>query len=156
MINITNFDPNLLKIDKKLYTNIDINYIRCITMKDSGYVKIKSINSLYLIISEVDGHFEEEIGNKYLILESPNKNKELLEKYTQPWDGIKNEIVTINGGKPGLYGKDFMKIKFNFDDNLPLNKTLKFHNIIIIIRSVFEKYGRFYLQIYLDECLYEL
>ena len=64
--------------------------------------------------------------------------------------------MTINGGKPSLYGKDFMKIKFNFDDNLPLNKTLQFHNIIIIIRSVFEKDGRFYLQIYLDECLYEL
>ena len=49
-----------------------------------------------------------------------------------------------------------MKIKFDTDDNLPLNKTLKLHNMIIIIRSVFEEDGEFYLQIYLDECLYEL
>ena len=40
MINIKNFDPNLLKIDKKLHKNIDIYYIWYITMKDSEYVKI--------------------------------------------------------------------------------------------------------------------
>ena len=53
VISIEDFDPNLLKIDKKSYKNT--NYIRCITMKDSEYVKIKSVNPLYLIISEVDG-----------------------------------------------------------------------------------------------------
>ena len=53
-------------------------------------------------------------------------------------------------------GKDFMKIKFNSDDNLPLNKTLKLHNMTVSIRSVFEKYGKFYLQVFLDESLYEL
>ena len=46
MINIANFDPNLLKIDKKSYKNIDIYYIGYITMKDSDYVKIKSVNPL--------------------------------------------------------------------------------------------------------------
>ena len=49
-----------------------------------------------------------------------------------------------------------MKIKFNSDDNLPLNKTLKLYNVAITIRSVFEEDGKFYLQIYLGECLYEL
>ena len=58
MINIKDFDPNLLKIDKKSYKNIDIYYIGYITMKDSDYVKIKLVNPLYLIISEVDGHIE--------------------------------------------------------------------------------------------------
>ena len=64
MINIGNFDPNLLKAGKKLYRNIDICYIEYITMKDSDYVKIKSANSLYLITSEVNGQFEEKNGNK--------------------------------------------------------------------------------------------
>ena len=59
IINITNFDPNLLKIDKRLYKNIDIYYIGYITLKDSDYVIINSINPLWLIIDEVDGHFEE-------------------------------------------------------------------------------------------------
>ena len=51
MINIKNFDPNLLKIHKKSYEDIDIYYIGYITMKDSDYVKINSVNPLYLIIN---------------------------------------------------------------------------------------------------------
>ena len=65
MINVKNFGPNLLKIDKNSYKNIDIYYIGYITMKDFDYVKIKSVNPFYLIVSEVDGHIKEENGNKY-------------------------------------------------------------------------------------------
>ena len=64
--------------------------------------------------------------------------------------------MTRNGGKPAEYGKDFMKIKFSSDDKLPLDKTLKLHNTTIIINSVFEEDGKFYPQVYLDKCLYEL
>ena len=69
-------------------------------------------------------------------------------------DEIKNKIVTVN--KSLEYCKDFMKIKFDSDDNLPLNKTLKLHDMIIVIRSIFEENGKFYPQIYLYQCLYEL
>ena len=54
------------------------------------------------------------------------------------------------------YEKDFMKTKFNSDDNLPLNKKLNLHNITTFIRSVFEEDGKYYPQFFLDECLYEL
>ena len=53
---------------------------------------------------------------------STDDNKELLEKYTEIWDEIKNEIETVNGGKKGEYGNHFMNIKFDTDDVLPLNK----------------------------------
>ena len=49
-----------------------------------------------------------------------------------------------------------MKIEFNSNDNLPLNKPLKFPTMTIIVRSVFEEDGKFYPQIYLDDCWYEL
>ena len=49
-----------------------------------------------------------------------------------------------------------MKIKFNSEDDLPLNKQLKFHNITTIIRSVFEEDGKLYPQVFLDDTLYEL
>ena len=49
-----------------------------------------------------------------------------------------------------------MKIKFNSDDNLPLKKPLKFHNMTIIIRCVFSEDGKFYPQLFLDDTLYEL
>ena len=54
------------------------------------------------------------------------------------------------------YEKDYMKIKFNSDDDLLLNKPLKLHNITIIIRSAFEEDGKLYLQVFLDDTLYEL
>ena len=70
-------------------------------------------------------------------------------------------IKTINGGEcnsteEGKYGKDFTKIKFNSDGDLPLNKLLKFPTIAIVVRSVFEKDGKYYPQVFSDECLYEL
>ena len=49
-----------------------------------------------------------------------------------------------------------MKIKLNSDDNLPLNKLLKFNFMTIIIRSVFERDGKLYPQVFLDDTLYEL
>ena len=62
----------------------------------------------------------------------------------------------MNNCKLGEYGKDYMKIKFSSDDDLPLNKQLKFFNLTIIVRTVFEEDGKYYPQILLDECLYEL
>ena len=49
-----------------------------------------------------------------------------------------------------------MKVKFNSDDNLPLNKILKLNNLTIVVRSVFQEDNKYYPQIFLDECLYEL
>ena len=54
------------------------------------------------------------------------------------------------------YEKDYMKIKFNSDDDLPLNKQLKFYNMIVTIRSFFEEDGKLYPQLFLDYTLYEL
>ena len=54
------------------------------------------------------------------------------------------------------YEKDYMKIKFNSDDDLPLNKPLKFHIMIKTIRSVFEEDGNLYPQVFQDDTLYEL
>ena len=71
-------------------------------------------------------------------------------------DEIKYLIKTINGGKSGEYGKDFMKTKSSPDDHLPLNKPLKFHAITIIIKSVFEENKKYHPQLFLDECLYQL
>ena len=54
------------------------------------------------------------------------------------------------------YEKDYMKTKFNSDDNLPLNKLLNLHNMTITIRSVFKEDGKLYPQVFLDDTLYEL
>ena len=74
IINIKNFDPHNIKIDEKSYKNILIYYIGYVTIKDSKYVKINSVNPLYLIFSKVNGYFEEINGNKYLTLVPTNEN----------------------------------------------------------------------------------
>ena len=158
MINLKDFKSNLLNIDEKHYKGIDIYYIRYITIKKiDDSEKMYSANPFYLLVNHASGYIEEKNGNKYLIFDdSVNENKGLLKKYADVWDGIKNEIKAINGGKENDYGKDYMKIKFNSDDDLPLNKPLKFHAMTIIIRSVFEEGGKLYLQVFLDDALYEL
>ena len=157
MINL-NFESNLLKIDKKHYKGINIYYIGYITIKKiDDCENIYSVNPLYLLVNHASGYIEEKNGNKYLIFyDSVNENKGLLKKYADVSDGIKNEIKTITGGKKNNYGKDYMKIKFNFDDGLPLNKPLKFHAVTITIRSVFEEGSELYRQVFLDDALYEL
>ena len=49
-----------------------------------------------------------------------------------------------------------MKIKSNSDDDLPLNEQLKFHNMVITKRPVFEEDGKLYPQVFLDDTLNEL
>ena len=120
------------------------------------YENINRVNPLCLIIGEVDGYFEENNGNKYLTFASADKNKKVIEKYTKFWDEINYNIQKINAGKSGEYDKDCMKIKFNSDDDLPLNKILKLRMLTIIVRSVFEEDGKYYSQVLLGACLYEV
>ena len=84
------------------------------------------------------------------------QNDEVLKKYKEILGGIKSCIEKINNNKFGEYEKDYMKITFNSDDKLLLNKQLKFFSVTIFIRSVFEVDGKYYLQAFLDDCLYEL
>ena len=155
MINIKHFDQNLLKIDGKSCKDIGIYNIGYITIKKLMIVNIYNVNPLYLLVNHADGYIEEKGVNKYLIFESTDENKELLKKYNDVWNGIKNKIEEVSSGECD-YEKDYMKIKFNSDDDLPLNKPLKFHNMTIIIRSVFEEDGKLYLQVFLEDTLYEL
>ena len=49
-----------------------------------------------------------------------------------------------------------MKIKYNLDDELPLNKAIEIPSMIIVVRTIFLKSNKYYLQVFLDECLYKL
>ena len=156
MINIKDFDSSLLEIDKKSYKKIGIYNIRYITIKIiDDYEYINSINPLHLITGKADGYMEENNENKYLVSTSTNGNKIVPAKFTKLWDEIKHLIETITEGKKGKCDKDFMKIKFDSDDKFILKKMLKIHMLIVIVRSVF-KDSKYYPQVFLDECLYEV
>ena len=154
LINLKDFDQRLLKLDKKSSMDISIYYIGYVTKKPE--YNINSVNPLYLFIGELDGFIEEKEGSKYLNISLIYNNIYVLIKYAEVWNGIKDQIKKINDGQIGEYAKDFMKIKFDSDDNLPRNKILKFRLLTIIIRNICEKDGKYYLQIFLDDCLYEI
>ena len=151
----------MLKLDKKSYKDIDIYNIGYITIKKIRDCKnIYSVNPLYLRITHANGYIEEINENKYLIfdsmeLHSIDGNKELLKKYNYAFNGIMSKIKEINSDDCD-YKKAYMKIKFNSDDNLPLNKPLNFHNMSINIRSVFEEDGKLYPKAFLDNTLHQL
>ena len=77
-IDLKDFDARLLKIDKKDYNEIDIYYIGYVTVKKiANCNNINSVNPLYLMIDKMIGHFEEKSGNKYLVLDDVDENKEV-------------------------------------------------------------------------------
>ena len=103
MINIKTFDPIMWKIDKKSYNNIGIYNIRPLTIKKIDDCKnIYSVNPLYLLVNHASGYIEEKGVNKYLIFDSTNKNKDLLKKYNDVWNGIKNNIEEVSTGECDL------------------------------------------------------
>ena len=93
MINLKNFESNLLKIDRKSYKNIGIYNIGYITIKKIDDCENNcNVNPLYLLVNYASGYIEEKGVNKYLIFDSTDENKELLKKYSDVWSGIKNKI----------------------------------------------------------------
>ena len=79
----------------------------------------------------------------------------MLENYRELWNDIKEEIRLIRGIEPSEYENDIMRIKFESEHGLPLNQMLNIPMCIIIARSVFEKNGKYYLQVHLKDCFLE-
>ena len=142
LINIKNFNINNLKLDKMGVLGNDVYYIGYITKKTQW--NVNSVNLLYLMVNKIKGHFEEV------------ENGDIMQKYQEVFDGIKEIIKKINDYSQPIRYDNYIKIKFNTDDNIPLNKIIYFPTITAIIRSVTKKDGKYYPQLFLDECLYEL
>ena len=156
MTNIKNFDPNLLIIDQ---VSFEKNTDRVI-YKVEYFKNFDGANSLYLIFNNVDVYIEynptEDDGeSKYLVFPFTDKNTEVLENYTELSDEIKDQIKTISGDNRIEYGKDFMKARFESNDDLPLGKIINIPVCIIVVYSVFQRDNNYYPQVLLYECLYE-
>ena len=125
------------------------------TIKDSEYIKIDSVNTLYLIIAKVNGYFEEINKGKCLTLVPTNESKEKIKKYEELWSKIRYIIRPMTKNSDN-YDEKYMKVKFNLDDELPLNKIIENPSMIIVVRDVFYENNKYYPQVFLDEYLYKL
>ena len=133
IINIKNFNPSNIKRDEKSYKNILIHYIRYVTIKDSKYVKINIVKN-----------------NVSFYQWKHRKNK----KYKEMWIKIKDLIRSLTKNSDN-YDEKYMKIKFNSDDELPLNKTIEIPTMKIVLKAIFYENNKFYPQVLLYECLYK-
>ena len=113
LLNLKDFDPSLLKLDKKESMNINIYYIGYVTKKPE--YNINGVNTLYLLIRELDGFIEEKEGSKYLNIALTDSNKDVLIRYAEVWHEIKDQIEKIRskelrpeglGSVVGEYDKD--------------------------------------------------
>ena len=86
-----------------------------------------------------------------------NESKEKIKKYEELWIKIRDLIRSITKSSYGYdYDEKYMKIKFNSDDELSLNKTIEIPTMKIVVWSVFQENNKCYPQSFLDECLYKL
>ena len=123
IINIKDFDPNNIKIDEKSNKNIIIYYIGYVTLKKD--LKIYKVNPLYLMFNKMNGCFEEINGNKYLTLIPTNESEGKIKKYEEQWIKTSDYVKSVTKKSDG-YDEKHMRIKFDTDDKLLLNKTIKF------------------------------
>ena len=83
------------------------------------------------------------------------KAKKKIKKYEELWIKIRNLIRSANK-KSDDYDEKYMKMKFDSDDELPLNKTTEITVVVIVVRAIFYENNKYYPQDFLDECLYGL
>ena len=150
MTNINDFDPSLLSIDEVLFESSKL--IMC----DIKYIKnLNSLDSLYLVLNNLDAYIEKSGENRYLIFASAQKNKIMLENYIELSENIIEQIELITGDKVTKYSKDFMKIRFKTNDDLPLNKIINIPVCVVIVSSIFKEDNEYPPQVLLHDCFYE-
>ena len=106
------------------------------------------------MFNRINGYFEEINGNKYLTLVPTNESEEYVKNYEELCIKIRDLIRSVTK-KSDDYDEKYMKIKFNSVDELPLNKNIKIHVMVIVVRAVFHENDKYYPQVFLDKCLYK-
>ena len=146
---IDDFNVNLLRVTKKeSRIGANIYYIRCALNSDDDHDD--TIIPLYIFINDLIGYVKEidGSGDKYLIVVSSLRNKNIISAIDTIWRFIEKKI------NPGIKMKDYGKLRFNSDIDLPLNTIIEFRLLLINVSCVIEKDNEYYPEIYLDECSY--
>ena len=127
----------IIKIESKIGVNI-------------YYIKYSTLRPFYFVIIRLIGYIEEIEGSsdKYLVVLSNLRNKNITKVLNKIWESIEDQI------NPNIKIKDCDKFRFNSDLDLPLNTAIEVHSLVINVSCIIEKNNEYYPEIYLDECLY--
>ena len=160
MVYLDDFDVKLVKVVRReSRIGVDIYY--------TGYMleskdDINSIIPLYLIVRNLFGRIEKIEGSSERYLVVDENNKEVINVFDKLWKFIKDEINRlikrndkITFGNADNKISEYNKLRFSSDVDLPLDTLIEFHMLTKVIICVIKKGNKYYLEIYLDECLYE-
>ena len=149
MVNILDFNPKKLSIEKIYAINDELEHIY--------YVKYDN-NPFYLIIDDLKGYFKYSKEKDRKELEFIIEDQKQAKIYNQIWDKIKELINSVDDVNFGFsdYFRDHGVIRFDTDDTLSLDAVVSVYSMTIVIRSVYMTYyDRFYPQIHLANCIYK-
>ena len=149
LVNILDFNPKKLSIEKVCAINDEQEHIYCI--KYGG-------DPFYLVINDLKGYFKYSKEKNRKELEVIIEDQKQAKIYNQIKNKIKELINSVDGVNFGFsdYFRDHGIIIFDADDTLPLEDTVSIYSITIIIESVYrDYYDRFYPQIHLENCIYK-
>ena len=157
MIQLNNFDSQMLKINKR--ENRENNNIYYISYKiNKPKHDINSINNLYFVVDHLYGMIEKINGSKdkYLVINKDSFMNEKNISFFYLWDSIINKIKYLRGDDVlfddnELIIKDSNKIRFSSDVFMPNNVLLRFYSLVIVINYVTEKNYEFIPEIYINE-----
>ena len=93
--------------------------------------------------------------NYCLTLVPTNEIKYKIKRYEELWSKIEDLIRSITKNSDH-YDEKYIKIKFNSDEALPINKTIEINSMIIVVRAAFDENNKYYSQLFWDEYLYKL
>ena len=138
---LEDFDINNILIDEKSHKNILIYDISYKTLIGSKPLRIR--------FDKIDGFIRIYDGTRYLTLFGS-------EKCDAIYDRIRY-LISLKSGITYIFSHYFAKIKVDSYDSLPIEKTLTFYNVIILIKSVLNKdKNHYYYKIFLEKCSYQL
>ena len=114
------------------------------------FIIFSTLRPFYFAINRLIGYIEEieESSDKYLVVLSSLRNKNITSVLDKIWGSIEDQI------NPNIKIKDFDKFRFNSDIDLPLNTKIEFRSLVINVNCIIEKDNEYYPEIYLDECLH--
>ena len=152
MIQLNNFDSQLLKINKR--ENRENNNIYYISYKiNKPTHNINSIDNLYFVIDHLYGTIEKINGSKdrYIVIDKDSLMNEKNIKFFCLWESIINKIKYLRGDDNKVIIKDWNKIRFSSDILIPNNVSINFYSLVIVIDYVIEKNDEFIPEIYINE-----
>ena len=156
MIQLNNFDSQLLKINKR--ENRENNNIYYISYKiNKPEHDINSINNLYFIVDHLYGTIKKINGSKdrYLVIDKDSLMNEKNIRFFCLWESIINKIKYLRGDDNKVIIKDWNKIRFSSDIFIPNDVSINFYSLVIIINYVIEKNDKFIPEIYINEGYFE-